>query len=748
MVHQKNDSKNVAAILFLSSSNPSSGEHCMIPSDGQSHIQKAAFDPAALLMRACNGSFCRSLVQELSCDLPADDLLIAEWLTFALKERDDNLFKTLICSALAAGRSIDAHFLTDGALLLPDPDILGAIAAHCSGDVASALIETSMRKCLDWERDAVALLMAGLWCSRQKTVTYPPELISRMRMLVRESRESFFAQMPLLALSTLTGSFEIQSLFPNEGKEFMQIAETLKCGYESLFTRDILDSIPLEPEYPEILGKTIKRSVQHIGRNEPCPCGSGKKYKKCCYEKDQNRLRRSSDIAGVTIDEQRANPETFLTDDRLMQMRSYELSRLNPEKVPSKLHQTLLNRLLTFGEFDAIIEFFETVGITGELEYCWEEAVQYATIDCRKDVVLALLRLNGIINTDQLKSFPSLGFAHYLILTDEKPCHILQKIEDHSREAAEGKKKHAEEELAYALFEGGYPGLGIIAARAAIPLARDPLTTTVLLDKICQARDELGFAPDEPYEQIIEELSGRFVPDDDQNEEELAKSRDELDRKNAEIRQLRQEIEKIHKELNRRETMLASKVQDCQPEIKVVQPAPPDPLIVDLQDRVVLLKSELKQRHNEKNQLRRELESTQSDLQKLKQKQISENMHPEDQSENSDENVLLEDAPFHVQAIRVPVFSERFKRSIVTYSKPIAAATMRLIGRLAAGDATAFAGSKRLLTNHSIMRQRIGIKYRLLFSLKDTSLEIIDLIDRKDLEKTLRNFQIHQHFDA
>ena len=22
--------------------------------------------------------------------------------------------------------------------------------------------------------------------------------------------------------------------------------------------------------------------TEHVGRNEPCPCGSGKKYKKCC----------------------------------------------------------------------------------------------------------------------------------------------------------------------------------------------------------------------------------------------------------------------------------------------------------------------------------------------------------------------------------------------------------------------------------------------------------------------------------
>ena len=27
---------------------------------------------------------------------------------------------------------------------------------------------------------------------------------------------------------------------------------------------------------------TIKRDKPKIGRNEPCPCGSGKKYKKCC----------------------------------------------------------------------------------------------------------------------------------------------------------------------------------------------------------------------------------------------------------------------------------------------------------------------------------------------------------------------------------------------------------------------------------------------------------------------------------
>ena len=31
-----------------------------------------------------------------------------------------------------------------------------------------------------------------------------------------------------------------------------------------------------------------------IGRNDPCPCGSGKKYKKCCLEKDLTERRELS----------------------------------------------------------------------------------------------------------------------------------------------------------------------------------------------------------------------------------------------------------------------------------------------------------------------------------------------------------------------------------------------------------------------------------------------------------------------
>ena len=51
-------------------------------------------------------------------------------------------------------------------------------------------------------------------------------------------------------------------------------------------------SVELDPDQPEDVSdlelllnppKTVV-AEKKVGRNEPCPCGSGKKYKKCCGE--------------------------------------------------------------------------------------------------------------------------------------------------------------------------------------------------------------------------------------------------------------------------------------------------------------------------------------------------------------------------------------------------------------------------------------------------------------------------------
>ena len=50
-----------------------------------------------------------------------------------------------------------------------------------------------------------------------------------------------------------------------------------------------------EPEPP--VTSPIRKTGARVGRNDPCPCGSGKKYKRCHLEKDAHKQRIRSDSA-------------------------------------------------------------------------------------------------------------------------------------------------------------------------------------------------------------------------------------------------------------------------------------------------------------------------------------------------------------------------------------------------------------------------------------------------------------------
>ena len=41
------------------------------------------------------------------------------------------------------------------------------------------------------------------------------------------------------------------------------------------------------PKFTDNIIQLPVRQENHVGRNDPCPCGSGKKYKKCCMDKEK-----------------------------------------------------------------------------------------------------------------------------------------------------------------------------------------------------------------------------------------------------------------------------------------------------------------------------------------------------------------------------------------------------------------------------------------------------------------------------
>lgn len=58
-----------------------------------------------------------------------------------------------------------------------------------------------------------------------------------------------------------------------------------KATADWLYNLEQWDGILSEERRAEIAKEykySLQVHVEHIGRNDPCPCGSGKKYKKCC----------------------------------------------------------------------------------------------------------------------------------------------------------------------------------------------------------------------------------------------------------------------------------------------------------------------------------------------------------------------------------------------------------------------------------------------------------------------------------
>ncbi len=51
------------------------------------------------------------------------------------------------------------------------------------------------------------------------------------------------------------------------------------------------------------------------GRNTPCPCGSGKKYKKCCMRKDENVHREEQEVLRYEQDVQNGLIEPFASEE-------------------------------------------------------------------------------------------------------------------------------------------------------------------------------------------------------------------------------------------------------------------------------------------------------------------------------------------------------------------------------------------------------------------------------------------------
>lgn len=70
------------------------------------------------------------------------------------------------------------------------------------------------------------------------------------------------------------------------GDIYMMDKERQKLLQKELGNRIKIMDIP--PTLAQLQRKPINKkmgAIGRVGRNDPCPCGSGRKFKKCCYRR-------------------------------------------------------------------------------------------------------------------------------------------------------------------------------------------------------------------------------------------------------------------------------------------------------------------------------------------------------------------------------------------------------------------------------------------------------------------------------
>ena len=625
---------------------------------------------------------------------------------------------------------------------MPHVVYVATLGARLSGDVAGALVAAVEDGRLSWEREAAALHFAAWWGEERGLTLHNKAIVSRARMLARK-HIGFDAQTMLCAAETILNDPQLDVLLSRlPASEFPKVVELSADALVELAHEPLLSELDmLDMDDNSLAVATRRRAAPRVGRNEPCPCGSGKKYKRCCFEKDQARLRDSSDIAGVTQSEMRRELEDFLTLERLRELQPYELVRLDPRRIDSALYRPFLHRLITFGEFDAVKEFFSVVGV-GELEGHFIDAIDKAVADSKPDKARALLE------THDPSEEQFFGFPLRLLKRKLEGGEALEILEEEARAVVD------EDAVVFAidLLESQWPSLGILVARGVAPISSS-WTREGIFEALGLARDRLGLPAADPTEDMHDLWAWEDGLDDHEHgatefpppqSPPSENQRDdsawhELEAKEAELGRLRKDMSALREQLESHAHVEV--VSAGQPTVNA-QPAEgshesSESRVSELKERVARLKGELNQRHAERNQLKRQLEREHKRVDLLEaERRHSLEAEPEGQAEDEPGAPELEASgplPF-----RFPVLTKRFRNSLQHMPDVTKRRTVVLLSRIAAGDQAAIRGTRRLEADRTIWRRRVGRDYRMLFRLTDDELQVLDIVHRQGLERAVR----------
>lgn len=603
----------------------------------------------------------------------------------------------------------------------PLPDIRGPYRLQDDSAI-EPLLTVALAEDISWERQVYAARLAAelaLTCGRHR---------DPVRKVLNKLTLTVYAP-------------ELQWLIADAGR-ILDLPSASMVAEELQIHRDVIAELP-EEKPPVVIGGdyTIRRPVAKVGRNAPCPCGSGRKYKKCCLEKDRLLLRDASSYAGVTKTQLYETPELAEDGAFIDEMRAYELKKLSADRMTERQLVKAYMRAEHFGLYPLALEML--------LELKTRDGFEENAVGHLEDLLKFALNAGDLETAEQILEYippndlqidDTIRFQLDLL---QNPGHF-DNLETRCRQglATADDDQNWNDALLEAAhdLEKVYPGISIVFARAAIMAGPERrFDNEVLLDVIRSARVELDLDPySDPAEEYLDWTFKKEFADDEKKQKD-----DEIEILRHKVVESEQRTVRTARELAQKEHELSTLVSAAadtehprQPEPR--QPGRPDEdkpetqeTIARLRSRITNLKAEVGQQQGRRRQLRQQLrEEREKHRRQTTPVTVGTNRAAPSPSPKPRQ---LPEQPL------VPEFNAAFRRACQELPASVAARALRAAVGFSLNDPSVWQHVKRIEKTPGLYRMRIG-RHRLLLHWKPGSrLEVLDLIRRDDFETWLRH---------
>ncbi|RQD75334.1 MAG: hypothetical protein D5S03_08570 [Desulfonatronospira sp. MSAO_Bac3] len=522
----------------------------------------------------------------------------------------------------------------------------------------------------------------------------------------------------------------------------LQDNDWLSKSLPILVEKDIHEELP-RSRAPSYIGRsqTVRRPVAKISRNAPCHCGSGKKYKKCCLEKDEELLHDASPYAGLTMSQVMASPDLVEDTGVIDNMRAYQLKKVDPEKLNPRQLLAAYRKAVSFGLLETGYNMLLELKGRPEKEQFALERMHDLEQEALDDGNLELSKLIRSHLPEDEPDYACRDFHMFLLenkdlfMEMEKYCqNVLSNQDDFFN--------YNPVDFAFC-FEKLFPALSIIFIRSALLDERGSfLDSKFLMNVLRSSRADLDLDPlDDPVEDYLEWSMDKFEQDVDleakdreiqELKQQISEGRRDALRQERELRDKERELENLSERLEKENRLKKTGgAEQAQSQDRTGEQAD----VAHLKRRIERLKMEIKEQQNERSRLRSQLESKQ----KEKYKTQDQAGQDKEKSEDVEQEPAQEDG-LAVNKVFIPVYTEQFRKSCENLPAGIVAKALRAAAGFASHHRDTLRQSKRLERLSSVYRVRIGLYHRLMIRYEKDELQVLDLIHRQELEKWIRQY--------